>query len=838
MKLEEIWAKTEPFQSVVTHGVVSGVVAQELFRGFLAPGIRERLCRCMQCDDAGTQKFVGYLTSLHDLGKINPFFQAKDTSMARRMREEGIFSDYKEREGFRHEQETALAIGRIWEPILGRSGARQYADILGAHHQGKERSNAYKRMTSEGIWADFQVQFEETMRNFFQISNIPTLNYERKSDKSAVRAVLLGVVILADWISSGAYFADAEGKENLSEYIRMQMQVFLRESGLGQTPVDFGTEFCQVWPNIPAGGERELQRKTQELFDGCGERYSLLLMEAPMGEGKTEAGVYGALQMAQQWGKNGFYVALPTSATANQMVERMHQLLQMHDSDDKVRLLHGTAWMQENPDASHSTEDERFAQQWLSPLRRGLLAPFAVGTVDQAMMAAMFVKYGVLRLLGLAEKTLIIDEIHAYDTYMQNILEGLLEWCKALEIPVVLLSATLPPEKKQRLLGVYTQEQLTDAYPAITAITESGKVHTKPIRKITKRQSFRLQSLPILNDTEEIARRAVGEVSGGGCLCVLMNTVGQAQQVYRDIRDSGFDGTLRLFHSRFTQGRRQEIEKECIRLFGKDKSRRPQKAILVATQVVEQSLDVDFDYFYSAVAPIDLLIQRMGRQFRHGDTPRPAGCMEARFTVLVPEEGSFRTADRYVYPECLLKQTMAVLEPLESIRVPEDIAGLVADGYDSRKVPAEELEHWLENLVAEEIRGAAADAYKLGSPEKKFRPFVDTVDFDDLESQSYLSAQTRLSEPTVTVALVDTALYQRVASVKWADRELAREIRIHSASVRKTVYDKALEKHPCPVLTGDGLLFGVCIMDKDNACFRKDRELGLLEKEEEHDVSL
>ena len=126
-----------------------------------------------------------------------------------------------------------------------------------------------------------------------------------------------------------------------------------------------------------------------------------------------------------------------------------------------MRLLHAMAWLVEQqsvqPDVIQ-TEDERSARKWLEPMRRGMLESNAVGTVDQAMLAVMMVKYGVLRLLGLAGKVLVIDEIHAYDTYMSGILLCLLQWCKALEIPVVLLSATLPLAKKQQLLSVFTDE--------------------------------------------------------------------------------------------------------------------------------------------------------------------------------------------------------------------------------------------------------------------------------------------------------------------------------------------------------------------------------------------
>ncbi len=795
MQLQRIWAKTEPFQSVLTHGIVSGVAAQELFAKYIAQGLQVRICRCLHRDFDQTKGFIGYLVSLHDIGKISPYVQAKAPDTAQWLKAEGIWDDDWQRDGFRHERETELALKRIWEPVSGKLATRKYTEILKAHHQGKPSHPMPSLLTSKGLWQELQGQFETRMRSLFlsETDTIPVLDTANKQEDNAVRAILLGIVILADWISSGRYFADAEQQENLVAYTRTRIHEFLLESGLQQPPLAFGEEFCQVWPGIPKGQERELQRKAQSLFEDRSQRYSLVLMEAPMGEGKTEAGVYSAVQMSRQWGKHGFYVALPTAATANQMVSRMRELLKTHDSSGRVHLLHGSAWWVESEwDAACASEDARFAQQWLQPLRRGMLAPFAVGTVDQVMMGAMFVKYGVLRLLGLAEKVLVIDEIHAYDAYMQNILTGLLQWCRALETPVVLLSATLPPEKKQQLLGIYTKETVWAPYPAITAVTETGMVRVLPIENVEKQQTFRIRLAPILDNVQKIALQAIEAISKGGCLCVLMNTVGQARQVYCTIQKAGFDGELRLFHSRYPVCQRQKLEEDCVRLFGRDKSHRPSKAILVATQVVEQSLDVDFDVFFSAVAPIDLLFQRMGRLFRHKDTPRAAGIQTGEFTVLVPARADFQTADRHVYPECLLKHTASLLQNRTQIQIPEDIQQLVADGYDSDRVPLEALENWLENKAAQALRGAAADRYKLGKPEKTFRPFREIVEYEDLEGQGYLSAQTRLSDPSVTIALVDSSLVHQLAGKMQKDRvpvldsNLARDVSMHSVSLRKT----------------------------------------------------
>ena len=835
MTLTDLWAKTDPFQSVETHGIVSGIVAQELLKNFLSHGSRHQLCRYLQIDDEELLAFVGYFTSLHDIGKINYYFQSIDPTMKVRLKEDGLGELDLPGFHFRHEVESCRIMRQIWGQVDRRLG-RKFAEILGAHHQGK--TNSGDQPTADGVWQQMQMEYELLMRERFLQGEL-LLPQAQKEPEGAWEAMLLGLVILADWIASSSFFSGAEAWRDNETESRLRVSRFLKESHLEQSEISFGKTFYEVWPNIHRGQERELQHKAEELFENCGQKIEIVLMEAPMGEGKTEAGVYAATQMAKQWGKRGFYIALPTSATANQMVGRMRALLEMHHCPENVRLLHAMAWMADSCSeqmTDYSTEDISYAQSWLMPLRRGLLTQYAVGTVDQAMMAAMFIKYGVLRLLGLSGKVLVIDEIHAYDAYMQNILEGLLEWCKALEIPVVLLSATLPPEKKQALLGIFTQETVGQSYPVITAVTEAGKLLEIPFQKVAKHQIYEIEQLRILDQPDIIAKEAESRVVNGGCLCVLMNTVKQAQEVYLALKRRGFSGELLLFHSRFLAERRDEIEKQCLKFFGKDKTSRPNRAILVATQVVEQSLDVDFDAMFTAVAPIDLLIQRMGREFRHEETSRPSGMTSPVFTVLIPGDNRFH-ADRYVYPECLLRQTIHLLDGRDSIRVPEDVAHLVADGYDTANVPPEELEQWMENLVEREMQGAASDKYKLWPPYKKFGPLDGRMEFDDLERQNYLSAQTRLSEPTVRLSLLEPELYtgllprveQGVLAV--TELDLARKILGRSVSIRKKQYEKIANQYGLLDITGDRLIIGVKVLSSDNPCFENDRNLGLLWKE-------
>lgn len=765
--LESVWAKTDPFQSIVTHSILSGLIAQVIWNQ-MPEGAQEELAQFLSCTQEQVKAWLGYLVSLHDIGKVEELFQWQWPEMRAWIEQAGKKPEFADTK-VRHERTTAEALNeRIWKELGAEKSLRSfYAGVLGAHHQGKDGEGGNKHTKNSSFWNGLQAELEETMRHLFLKTEVVFFPPIEKPWKGPAGALLLGLTILSDWIASGDLFADAEtwfDPEKTWAEAEQKVEQFLEDSGLCGSDVDFGREFSEVWPNIPRNGLRGLQEDIEVLFGETEERISVVLIEAPMGEGKTEAGIYAALQMARQWKKHGFYVGLPTSATSNQMVGRMREFLALHGLEDTVRLLHSMAWLvdEDLPEMQFDTEEEAYAARWLLPVRRGLLAPYAVGTVDQAMMAVLMVKYGVLRLLGLAQKTLVIDELHSYDVYMSELIERLLEWCKALEIPVVMLSATLPPEKKAQMLSPYTTEKLPQDYPAITAITEDGRAVVRKIGRTEKHSVVSVSLCPILQDPEQIARKAAELVQDGGCLCVLLNVVDQAQTVYQALKQMGFDGETLLFHARFPAEWRQEIEAQCIRWFGKDKSHRPKKAILVATQVVEQSLDVDFDAMMTAVAPIDLLLQRVGRVFRHEDTPRPPQFQAPTLCVLTPQD-----PENYhdVYPPCLRNQSIHLLQDRTAIRIPDDMPQLVADGYDMTAAPPEELEHWMEHLMENEAMSSASTQYLIRSPKKGFSPMKTpgSIQFDDLEQSGFLSAKTRLGPPTKRIVLLEEEAFRQLA---------------------------------------------------------------------------
>ena len=264
----------------------------------------------------------------------------------------------------------------------------------------------------------------------------------------------------------------------------------------------------------------------------------------------------------------GFYLALPTQATANQMHGRVVDFLRNAftapiavGEDVNLVLAHGGAWLRDLERLPKGVYDEDGprpgavgAGEWFLSAKRSLLAPYGVGTIDQALMAVHQVKHVFVRLYGLAGKAVVIDEVHAYDTYMTGLLERLLEWLGALGSPVVLLSATLPTGRRLKLAEAYARvrgdvategEPVATSYPRMTWL-EGGKVCADSFEAADR--SKRSLKLNKIGDSEDAVRDLLlKELDGGGCAVVICNTVGRAQEMYRALQGSFEPKELGLF---------------------------------------------------------------------------------------------------------------------------------------------------------------------------------------------------------------------------------------------------------------------------------------------------
>jgi CRISPR-associated endonuclease/helicase Cas3 len=427
------------------------------------------------------------------------------------------------------------------------------------------------------------------------------------------------------------------------------------------------------------------------------------------------------------------------------------------------------------------------AQEWFaSGRKRPLLAPFGVGTVDQLLLAALKTKHVFVRLFGLAGKTVVIDEVHAYDTYMTVLLERALEWLGAMKSPVVLLSATLPRGRARQLVTAYRrgleaggfdapqedQPPNDAAYPRVTwldANGNAGSVHVEPYEG--NRYTLELARVPVY-DPEGVARLLVSLLDRGGCAAVICNTVARSQEVYLALKPyfpgvaSDNEPVLDLFHARFLREDRNQREIRSVQRFGRD-GPRPDRAVLVATQVVEQSLDLDFDVMITDFAPADLLLQRAGRLHRHKRGERGPRTLH----ILWPQERDgvpgLSRADAAVYAEHTLLRTWLALNGGDAISVPGEVEELIEAVYDGRDCPeladSAVRDAWLRTAAALAKRDEAEwhqAQERMIPPPWSTQPLSyftrDPLEEDDPALHQAFQALTRLGDPSVdVVCLVD-----------------------------------------------------------------------------------
>ena len=769
--------------SLRTHLLTAGICARTYLHAPSSQVVLSYLSDKWNTTSEGAVSRVSYLCAVHDIGKAHPSFQQKDPEWAGRIGEAGAELELNRelfREKFRHEYYSAKVMKRIWKRKGLSSRERElWSTVLSLHHQRPVPALGNEPEPRNPEWITIQDALEDEMAAFF----LKDEKLTHPDNMDAAGMLITSLIILSDWVASSGLMEDAEGME--IRMIEERAERTMRLYGLISDHVfpDIA-DFHQMWPGISR--PRPLQLACDVLQPDA----ALTIIEAPMGEGKTEAALYLAARQCDASDRRGVYMALPSQATSNQMHTRMDAMLDVVDYD-KTRLLHGNAFLYE--ETAFHTEDELTALKWTRPTRMGLLGANAVGTVDQAMAAVLLSKFSVIRLAGLMNKVLIIDEIHAYDMYMSKILEILLCWCRDLDIPVILLSATLQSAQKTRYLSCFGAEpELSDAYPLITQVSPVGETVQMPV-EASSHYSYTFTPVCFDESTDALAEVSLGRVEEGGCYAILVNTVRRAQEIYQSLlQRKPNDVELFLFHGRFTVKDRERIEKKCVEAFGRDRSHRPQKGILVATQVVEQSIDLDFDGMISELAPVDLLLQRAGRLHRHREYARPKGFESPVLEVMMPQPGKTDNLERryggsgYVYEPFLLYNTEELLKNEKQVRIPEDIRGVIETVY--RNVTDENRETWLKRQFKGELEKSQAQGCSWPLPEEdsffpmEKQPIMYVSDQGDgFENTS--EASTRLGDDSVRIAFCSDTDFRSALSGT-ADPETVRRIYMSSVSVR------------------------------------------------------
>ena len=687
MDITKIWAKTAPKKSLINHMMETGIVAKcltDTTNGIYHP-VLNRLSEITGCDSDTLLTKIVFICAIHDIGKIHPTFQGRDEETLEILKQEGL-NQVSFDTRFRHEQYGANIFDRLSAEDVDIKNSDIISQIIRMHHQKEQKKNSdidiIKIDDKEKAkkWRHIQNEIYDYIKNVFQFDNLNLINKNiSKSELFVVQNAILGIMITADWIASNSYVFDNQQYENVDEFLesrKNQALKFLNNEGLIRQQIPVMQDFKSAFGFNGRPVQNDVEKIVHKNDIKC------MLIESDCGSGKTEAALYAAAVLGNRSGLSGIYMGLPTGVSAEAIQDRVDEFLTSHGMRN-TKLYTSKSMLLMEPDKK---------PVWTDMSRQRLLAASAVGTVDQVMTAARLVRFESVRMDGLSSKVLIIDEIHAYDAYMLAVINDLLKICGELGVPVIMLSATLPISTKNDLLGVLCDGdiELHNGYPMISYVTKDGKIHEHVSHQYMPDKKISCELLPILNDNDKIARYAVDAVKDGGCECVIMNTVADAICVYDKIKkNKKNDCKIILYHSRMTINARDETSRKILAMCGKDRTKRPERVIIVGTQVLEQSLDIDVDYMITAICPIDLLFQRIGRYHRHGDagTIREHVVVANTVQVLIPSDLSSYGGTEYVYEKCYLDATIdAIREHNGHLLIPSGMPDMINYVYSHASI--------------------------------------------------------------------------------------------------------------------------------------------------------
>lgn len=799
------WAKTgdkdSPTRglSLVQHMLDAGSVAARLWDTWLAPGLQERFSEHLHLSMEDTRALVCWLAATHDMGKATPEFSGQLD--ARRDENLAIYRQRIEQQDFEFPEDLVTPTSGMRCPHskysqsilhhlltnnvegLPSEVAKTLASISGAHHgtpadylsASTELSNVILERLSPKWHATWQELYDITLERFGASSALQQLAQRGQAIPVSVQFCITGFVIMSDWIASNPDFfpMGTFGSAEQEQRARIGWQAL----GLEQRWI----AALDTHPDTPAadlyasrfGWKNPTLRPMQEVVVEAARSMQsggMMCIEAPMGQGKTEAGLIAAEFLAQATGRTGVAFAAPTQATSNALFDRVTEWVKYQTAD--VAQEQGEAIEPHSMFLGHSknrfnksyealSEADIFDESptpgrennrkmlrpgtslarhsWLSGTKKGLLSSFVVCTIDQVLMTALQARHVMLRYLGLASKVIIIDEVHAYDAYMNQYLSSALYWLGQMNAPVILMSATLPSATRDDLmesyakglkigtkplkLTTYSQPTLDLDYPVIHTLTAEDNGTPKKWKVEQPAEQTEIE-LKLIDDSPESVLNVLEPLANDhGCAAIICNTVGRAQEMHAFLSKQFGEEHVILTHSRFTATHRAEQEELLVSKLGKkahyseadgENSSRPHRLIVVGTQVIEQSLDLDFDVMITDFAPVDLVLQRMGRLHRHDSRSSsertPAYRKPVCYVRGVETFGSYDAAPDFpygskaVYEPKILFSSYAQLLPHfdgEPIRIPADISPLVQKSY--QKSMSDEIpKSWADGYMSAE----------------------------------------------------------------------------------------------------------------------------------------
>lgn len=776
-----IWGKTSSDDSWLPlwrHLEDSAAVAALIWDRWLPDSVKDHVAVCLPGGHDDGRRLLTWLAGIHDIGKATPAFAIKAPAMTDRLHRRGFDLKVPLAEAPKAPHGAlGYIILREWLvrrfPDLPRPAARAgmaLAVIVGAHHgllpdEYDLRTLTNRRDYFGGVrWAASRDEILDRMAaRAGVIGRLP--QWLSRPLPATAQASLAAAVVVADWLASDEtrfpYLDRTEGRPTW-EMLRLP-----RPWTAQAPPRSPARHLADRFPALAGFSPTPIQESAIEAA-WAADRPPLVILEAEMGSGKTEAGLAAAEVLAHRFGQGGVFVGLPTMATSDAMFGRVRSWIDEIPGEGSLSmfLAHGKAGL--NDDYRGLDDDQRFAgiydepqgegprvdravatvNAWTRGRRKGVLAPFVVGTIDQVLFGALRSRHLALRHLALSGKVVVIDEVHAADIYMREYLLSALTWLGAYGTPVVLMSATLPSEQREQFLRAYAAGAgrgdgrwprppkhpgplESTEYPRTTMLASTRRLI--PVAQRSSRPRT-IEVVELADDLDHLAQVLRGELVDGGCVAVVRNTVTRAQATWMALRAALPETEVVLVHSRFLSVDRARREADLRSRLGRSSKcadgTRPHRFVVVGTQVLEQSLDIDVDLMVSDLAPMDLLLQRAGRLHRHArgedECDRPACLRRPRLLVTGAEWQAVPVAadrgSRRIYGDSFLMRAAAILRAQgPSVRLPEDIPRLVEAAYEpGAAVPTGWTRAWAqaEEQAAQDAETARsrAGAFRLCAP--------------------------------------------------------------------------------------------------------------------------
>lgn len=797
----------------------------------------QRLAMQLKVTPIWLQYWTAFCLSLHDIGKFATAFQGVVPDLSPALIPSNPRMPYSERHdtlGFLLWQDVLsskwLASGRFNSNACHSDLSKllrnvdPWLEIVTGHHgEPPKRIPIHRQNFFTIADEDAASRFREDVAALFLRDFDSSILVEKvlKNRLKFSSWLLAGIVVLADWLGSGrdpkSY---AQTQIPLGEYWRHHAlpiaEQVIAKADLSHSIIAPFAGTRHLFPFITSLTPLQKWAEKRQL----GGTNQLFILEDVTGAGKTEAALVLAHRLMANGLVEGIYVALPTMATANSMYTRLGKayrrlfgagerpsLVLAHGARHLSEGFRNSVGLPESAPANLSYADdeeptEAYCSAWLADSRKkALLAEIGVGTLDQALLAVLPARHQSLRLLGLAQKVLIVDEVHSYDPYMNQLLQTLIEAHARQGGSIILLSATLPRQMREKYIHSFCEGagvnmptlEETPAYPLAIHVPTIEQTETG---LTTRREAVRTTSITFIEEVADALNVLHDAIGKGQCACWVRNTVKDARVAYDMLASQEWTdkNKLMLFHSRFAMVDRQRIEAAALNLFDKDSTAEKRHGqVLIATQVIEQSLDLDFDFMISDLAPIDLLIQRAGRLHRHvrdsvGNPLRADGAVDQRgdpslyvfgpMPTKTPAEDWLKSklpGTQAVYQHVgQLWLTQQQLFPSKKISVPGDARTLIEGVYSEKRqesIPDTLLGLcWNAEGEAGSRRGMARlNALKL----EKGYTRASAEDSGGWDKEAHIPTRLGINTITVALARIDGNLLKPYAETKEFSWELS-----------------------------------------------------------------